>query len=148
MDADASCLVQINGGDIILDSGGDGIDSNGAVEMTGGSVVVYGPTSGGDGSLDYGTTASITGGKIIALGSKGMAVSFTSGTQPFALVDISGSDGDSVTVSDVDGEKLISTTAAKNFETAVVSCSTMSEGTSYTITSGKSSATFTATTGA
>lgn len=147
MDADGSCLIQINGGEITLDSGGDGIDSNGSVEVNGGNITVYGPTSGGDGALDYGTTASISGGTVIALGSKGMAASFTGGSQPYALVDISGNGGDSVTVSGPSGKKLLSTTATKSFETAVVSCSAMSAGNSYTITSGKSSATFTATAG-
>ena len=37
----------------MLDSVGDAIDSNGSVEITGGVVLVNGPSSDGDGAFDY-----------------------------------------------------------------------------------------------
>ena len=146
LDADSSCLIQINGGTITLDAQGDGIDSNGSIELNGGEVVVYGPTSGGDGALDYGTNATVNGGSIIALGSSGMAESFTSGGQAFALVSASGSAGDKVTVTDESGNTLLETKAAKDFECAVVSTTSMTEGSSYTISVAGSSTTFSAST--
>ena len=146
LDADSSCLIQINGGTITLDAQGDGIDSNGSIELNGGEVVVYGPTSGGDGALDYGTNATVNGGSIIALGSSGMAESFTSGSQAFALVSASGSAGDKVTVTDESGNTLLETKAAKDFECAVVSTTSMTEGSSYTISVAGSSTTFSAST--
>ena len=33
---DENCLIQINGGYFVLDAQGDGVDSNGSVEITGG----------------------------------------------------------------------------------------------------------------
>ena len=146
MDADASCLIQINGGTITLNAQGDGIDSNGAIEVNGGDIVVYGPTSGGDGALDYGTSATVNGGSVIALGASGMAESFTDGSQAFALVNASGSKGDKVEVVDEDGKALVSTTAAKSYETAVISCSGMSEGKRYTLKTGSDTTKFTAST--
>ena len=41
---------------------GDGLDSNGSITMSGGTVLVDGPTSSGDGALDCDYTANITGG--------------------------------------------------------------------------------------
>ena len=144
MDADSSCLVQINGGSITLDAQGDGIDSNGSLEVCGGKLIIFGPTSGGDGALDYGTTATITGGSVIALGSSGMAQSFSSGSQAFAMVSASGSAGDKVVVLDSSGKKIASVKAVKDFDCAVVSTTTMSDGTSYTLKVAGKSTSFTA----
>lgn len=45
--------------------------------MTGGTVLVDGPTSNGDGALDYDHTATITGGTLVAAGSSGMVQAIT-----------------------------------------------------------------------
>lgn len=79
--ADENCLIQLNGGTVVLDAQGDGVDSNGNVELTGGTLLVNGPSSDGDGAFDYDGTATISGGTVIMAGSIGMAQSFTGGTQ-------------------------------------------------------------------
>ncbi|MGN0072550.1 MAG: carbohydrate-binding domain-containing protein, partial [Coriobacteriales bacterium] len=144
MDVDESCLVQINGGSVTLDAEGDGIDSNGALEITGGTVVVYGPTGSGNGALDYGSTATVTGGTVIALGSSGMAQSFSSGDQAFALVSASGIAGSKVAVTDGSGVVLAQTTSAKSFQCALVSAPGMTSGQTYTLTVSGTSTEFTA----
>ena len=68
MDADESCSLTISGGNIHINAGGDGIDSNGTFTMTGGTVFVEGPESNGDSALDYGISATITGGSFLAIG--------------------------------------------------------------------------------
>ena len=45
--------LTINGGYIAVDALGDGIDINGTVEMTGGIVLVNGPTANNNGALDH-----------------------------------------------------------------------------------------------
>jgi len=65
--------LNINGGYITVDASGDGLDANGSIIMTGGTVVVSGPTNNGNGSLDYDGTYVISGGLLIAAGSSGMA---------------------------------------------------------------------------
>ena len=84
--SDSNCLIQINGGKVVLDSQGDGVDSNGNVEIDGGTLLVNGPSSDGDGAFDYDGEATISGGTVLMAGAVGMAQSFTSGTQAFALV--------------------------------------------------------------
>ncbi|MGN0077166.1 MAG: carbohydrate-binding domain-containing protein [Coriobacteriales bacterium] len=144
MDVDESCLIQINGGSVTVDAQGDGIDSNGALEITGGTVVVYGPTGSGNGALDYGGSATITGGTVIALGTAAMAQSFTGGEQAFALVSASGSAGSTVSVADGGGKVLAQTTAAKSFQCALVSAPGMVSGQSYTLSVAGASTSFTA----
>lgn len=74
MGANASedCLIQINGGVVTINAGGDAVDSNGYVEVTGGELV--GASSGaGDSALDYEYGATVTGGTVILAGGVGMA---------------------------------------------------------------------------
>lgn len=65
--------LYINGGVVVVDADGDGIDVNGAIEMTGGVVIVNGPTENMNGALDYDAGFTISGGVLAAAGSAGMA---------------------------------------------------------------------------
>ncbi len=56
---------------------GDGIDANGTLEISGGYIVVTGPTQGDTSTLDYDKTGVITGGTFIGTGASGMAQSFS-----------------------------------------------------------------------
>lgn len=118
---------------------GDGIDSNGSIYITGGLVIIEGPTTSGNGALDKGDGSdcvlSITGGTVLALGTSDMAVNFDNGSQCAALVSIPVSAGDAVTVDDGSD---FSFTASKSFSCAVYSSESLSQGSSYTLTSGSS----------
>ena len=133
---DENCLIQINGGYTVLDAAGDGVDSNGYVEVTGGVLLVNGPTSGGDGAFDYDLTATVTGGTVLMVGSTGMAQNFTSGEQPFAFAAVSGNAGDNVAVVDADGTVAASLTAAKQFGMVLVSSPALEEGGTYSLVVG------------
>lgn len=67
-----SHAITITGGYIYVNASGDGVDSNSTWEMSGGTLLVCGPTSGGDGSLDANSNMTYTGGTLLALSSKGM----------------------------------------------------------------------------
>jgi len=67
--------LEITGGYVYVNADGDGLDSNGDIKMTGGTVIICGPTNDGNGALDSGdnqNTIIVTGGTLIALGSTGM----------------------------------------------------------------------------
>ena len=63
----------ITGGYIYIDSQGDGIDSNGDIYMSGGTLIISGPTSPMDGAIDYNGDFYIDGGLLFAAGAAGMA---------------------------------------------------------------------------
>lgn len=63
----------ISGGFVYINSQGDGIDSNGDIYMSGGTLIVSGPVSDGDGAIDYNGDFYMDGGILFAAGSKGMA---------------------------------------------------------------------------
>ena len=131
--SDSNCLIQINGGTVVLDSQGDGVDSNGNVEINGGTLLVNGPSSDGDGAFDYDGEATISGGTVLMAGAVGMAQSFTSGTQAFALVQASGSAGSVIEATDADGNVIATLTATRAFGCVLVSGAGVSDGDTITV---------------
>lgn len=130
--------ILISGGKLTVNVSGDGIDSNGDLTITGGEVYASGPTSDGDGALDYAGTGTITGGILIAAGSSGMAQSLSSDAQGVMLLMLSGaqSAGSAVTVKDADGTVLASFTPEKSYTSVVISAPGMESGGTYTVECG------------
>lgn len=140
--ASTDAELKISGGTVYVNASGDGLDSNGSLYVSGGTVIVEGPTGNDNGALDIGDSsdcvASITGGVVLAIGSTGMAVNFNDGTQCAGLAALSGAQGTTITVEDGSG---FSFTTTKNFECVVYSSPDMAQGNSYTVTTGSASAT-------
>ena len=136
-DSDASCVICITGGKVIVIAQGDGIDSNGTLEITGGEIYVSGPDNSGNGALDYGISGTISGGTIVAAGAAGMAESFSSDSaQAFITQSVSGNAGDKVILQDKSGTELLSYTPTKAYANLVISCPEMEKGEVYTLTVG------------
>ena len=76
-----SSAITITDGTIQMLAGGDGLDSNGSIEMTGGTVVVC-STGGGDGALDYESSFTLDGGILFAASAGNMAANPSSPNQP------------------------------------------------------------------
>lgn len=134
--SDSDCLIEVNGGYTVVDAAGDGIDSNGNFSMTGGVLLVCGPTDGANGAFDYDLEATISGGTFVMVGSTGMAQNFTNGSQPFSFNAVSGQAGQSVAVTDEAGTVVASFTPQKAFGMVLVSSPAFAEGGTYTLTVG------------
>ena len=146
MDADNDAYILITGGTININANGDGMDSNGCIGITGGSVYVLGSSDNGNGAMDYGICAAITGGEIVAVGGSGMAQGFgDESTQCSALVNFDEwiDAGETITLTDSDGKEVLSYKADKKFNSVVISTSDMKQGDNYTLTVGDQSSTFT-----
>lgn len=146
MDADSDAYILITGGTININADGDGIDSNGCIGITGGSVYVLGSSDNGNGAMDYGICAAITGGEIVAVGGSGMAQGFgDESTQCSALVNFDEwvDAGETITLTDSDGKEVLSYRVDKKFNSVVISTSDMKQGDNYTLTVGDQSSTFT-----
>lgn len=148
MGANASedCLIQINGGVVTINAGGDAVDSNGYVEVTGGELV--GASSGaGDSALDYEYGATVTGGTVILAGGVGMAETFSEGsTQPFALVSLNGSANTELSVESESGEVLARCTVPVSFQCVTLSVPGLAEGATSKLVAGDATTDFTAST--
>lgn len=140
----ASSYIQISGGIIYVDASGDGLDSNGNLYLEGGTVYISGPTSGADGALDYDGSATVTGGTFIATGSSGMVQGFSdTSTQCSILYNFSTSlSGAAVTLTDADGNTLVSWTPEKQYSSVVISAPGLKQGDTYTLTAGSVTTSF------
>ena len=134
--------VLISGGYLLVNATGDGLDSNGTFAITGGIVLVSGPTNDGNGALDYGSGASVTGGTLIALGSSGMATGFTQAENQGALLYNFSSQtaGTPFAVCDSEGKVLASFTPKKSYNSAVVTTPQMVQDGTYTLVVGGTTA--------
>ena len=141
--ANEDAYIRITDGYLYVDASGDGLDSNGNLYIDGGTILVNGPTSGGDGALDYDGTAEITGGTIIAAGSAGMAQGFSeSSTQNSMLVYYSEvqSANTLLNLSDADGNTIVSFAPSKDYQTVVISTPDLKSDTTYALSSGGTAA--------
>lgn len=142
--SDGSTIV-ITGGTLIANAGGDGIDSNGTIAISGGCVFVDGPTNSGNGGMDYAESATITGGTVFVLGASGMAQGFSAADGQGAIAgNVSAqAAGTTITISDEKGNVLASYTSQKQFSHIVVSAPGMEKDGTYTLNIGGQTATVT-----
>lgn len=139
-----NAFISISGGEIYINANGDGIDSNGNLTVSGGTTIVEGPTSGGDGALDYDGSGTITGGTIIAIGSSEMAMNFSSATQGSILVNVGNQNAKTtIILKDSEGNQIVSLTTTKSYSSVVISPPLLLQGQSYVLSVGSSSQTIT-----
>ena len=67
-----NCYITISGGELEINVGEDGLDSNGDITLSGGKVIVYGASTGADQPIDQDGIFKITEGTLFAAGSKEM----------------------------------------------------------------------------
>lgn len=133
--------IEINGGCTYILAGGDGADSNGNLTINGGELYIDGPSDNGNAAIDYGenATAAINGGTVVAVGSSGMLESLDSSSEQGIIMTAvaSGISGDEIKLMDSDGNELVSFTAAKAYDSVVISTEKLSEGETYTLVTGE-----------
>ena len=133
----SECFIIITGGNITVNSGGDGIDSNGSALMTGGTLIVHGPVRSGDGALDTDGGFIVKGGLLIAAGAAGMTQApGNASTQYSAAITFRQvkSAGTRVLVQDASGRTIADYTSAKTFQSFIVSASGLSSAQQYSVT--------------
>ncbi len=130
--------ILITGGVINIDAGGDGVDSNGNIHISGGETYVSGPILDKDGALDYTGIAEITGGLFAAAGSSGMAMNFTEdSTQCAILVFADSMQNGAAVLIDTDGNELFRFTPAKEYSSIVISIPQIEKNGTYTVNLGE-----------
>lgn len=134
--------LRINGGFLTVNADGDGLDSNGSITMTGGTVIVNGPTASGNGALDYDGTFVISGGYLIAAGSSGMAQGTSDTSTQNTLVMTfpeTQKAGTLIHVQDSKGNNIVTFAPAKNYQNVVISSPNLTKDGSYVVYSGGTS---------
>lgn len=128
--------ISISGGTIIVNADGDGLDSNGSILITGGTVIVHGPTSGRDAALDADSGIIIQGGTVFASSTLGMVETPSTNSTQYVLSfaqNTSISAGSTITITDSNGDELLSVTTKKTCQSIIVSLPDFENGKSYSI---------------
>ncbi|HTG71911.1 MAG TPA: carbohydrate-binding domain-containing protein [Candidatus Udaeobacter sp.] len=134
--------LYINGGYVAVDAAGDGLDSNGSIYMTEGTVIVNGPTANNNGALDYDGVFEISGGLLIAAGSAGMAEAPSEqSTQNSILMQYSAAQqaGSLISLQDSSGKTIATFAPKKEYQAVVISSPKLNKDSTYTLYSGGAS---------
>jgi len=134
--------LTITGGYVAVDALGDGIDSNGPIDMSDGVVLINGPTGNMNGALDYMGSFTITGGLLVAAGSSGMAQAPSeSSTQHSVIVNFPSvmAAGTLVHMEAAVGQGVLTFAPVKDYQSIVVSSPELANGETYAIYVGGSS---------
>ena len=129
--------INIAGGTVTVNANGDGIDSNGTATLSGGTLIVNGPFTGGNASLDTNGDLLLNGATVTA-GNAGDMFEAPSTNSTSGYVKISNvsnlSAGTTVQVADSSGN-VVANYKVTNSNTALilVSSSKITKGQSYTV---------------
>ncbi|MDD3413937.1 MAG: carbohydrate-binding domain-containing protein [Lachnospiraceae bacterium] len=131
--------IVVNGGTVTVNAGGDGLDSNGHIQITGGNIIVSGSTNGGNSALDYNGTFDITGGTLLAYGNSEMSEKPSDiSTQAFVSTkfetDIAAST--TVEITDEEGNILHTLETMKSMNDIVISSPRILAGSTYQVNAG------------
>jgi uncharacterized membrane protein YgcG len=139
-------VLRITGGTVVVDAGGDGLDSNGDIYFEGGTIYVSGPSSDWDAPIDYGEGSSqwvVTGGIIMAAGYSGMAespdVEDNSQCSIYYQLDDYAEDGETAVLTDANGNVLVQYSFVHGYNVVIVSSPDLEVGQTYTLTVGDQS---------
>lgn len=137
--------IVISDGTLNITASGDGIDANGTLEISGGYTIVCGPTQGDTATLDYDVSGVITGGTFIGTGASAMAQTFSDSEQGVIAVNASNqSAGTSISLTDSDGNVILTYEPALDFAVVILSSPEIVSGETYTLAVGSLSKEFTA----
>ena len=130
--------IVISGGTLYVNASGDGLDANGTIEISGGYTTVVGPTQGDTATLDYDTTATITGGTFVGTGaSSGMVQTFSGGDQGVITASVGNqSAATPVVISDSDANVLLSFEPQMSYGLVIYSSPEVVSGETYTVSAG------------
>lgn len=143
--ADESAFIEINGGNLAIQACGDGIDSNGTLQITDGTVIVSCPTVGDTAALDFSGTGTISGGTFIGTGAVQMAQTFDVSEQGVVTVSIDEQPaGSAVVLTDSNGNVMFSHEPEQPYTFIILSSPDLISGDSYTLNAGSVSEAVTA----
>lgn len=139
--------IHISGGSVTVtnDTGNDadGLDSNGDIVISGGTVRVSLVNSGSNNALDYGSESggvmTISSGTVVACGSYNMAEGFDASSEQCSIlynIASGAAAGTTVSLEDSQGNVLLSYEAPNSFSSVTLSTPEMKLGESYLVVIG------------
>lgn len=136
-------MLKITGGYIVSNvSQGDGIDSNGNFEMTGGTLIVHGPQSQPEVGMDVNGSSTISGGFIVITGpNSNMTEAMSTASAQNSVLFKTNSYLSATTlfhIGDADGKELLTFKPIRNYATVLFSSGNLKTGVTYSVYTGGS----------
>lgn len=127
--------IIISGGTITVDASGDGLDSNGTIYVTGGTLIVYGPTTGADAGLDADGGILIDGGNVFVASSKEMLEIPASNSKSNVLVYGVNTvqAGSEIILTNADGGEMVRITLKKQAQAIILSTPELATNGTYSL---------------
>lgn len=126
-------FIRITGGTLDIVGGADGIDSNGHIQLEGGTVTVNGSSMGAEGALEMEGDFTVTGGEFIAAGS--VYTPAADSTQPTILLSYTSEQpsGSTVAVKDSSGNTILEHTSKTAFSASGFTSAAFKIGETYSV---------------
>ena len=127
--------IIISGGTITVDASGDGLDSNGTIYVSGGTLIVYGPTTGADTGLDADGGILIDGGNVFVASSKEMleipATNSKSNVLVYGVNTVPA--GSEIILTNADGGEMVRITLKKQAQAIILSTPELATNGTYSL---------------
>lgn len=127
--------IIISGGTITVDASGDGLDSNGTIYVSGGTLIVYGPTTGADTGLDADGGILIDGGNVFVATTKEMLEIPASNSKSNVLVYGVNTvpAGSEIILTNADGGEMVRITLKKQAQAIILSTPELATNGTYSL---------------
>lgn len=127
--------IIISGGTITVDASGDGLDSNGTIYVSGGTLIVYGPTTGADTGLDADGGILIDGGNVFVATTKEMIEIPASNSKSNVLVYGVNTvpAGSEIILTNADGGEMVRITLKKQAQAIILSTPALATNGTYSL---------------
>lgn len=136
-------MMRFNGGTVVVNTtGGDGLDSNGNVEVNDGTIIVHGPPSNPEVGLDYNGTCNVNGGFMVISGpNSNMTQAPSNSSVQYSIKATTNTNLSSTTlfhIQDASGNDVVTFQPVRNYSSIVFSSSALQSGATYSIYTGGS----------
>lgn len=138
--SDGSFLNLFGGNIYVNASGGDGLDSNGNIVITGGTIVVHGPQSSPEVGMDYNGTCNVSGGLLVISGTNSNMTQATSASSSQYCIKATTTQSVSAStifhVQDASGNNLVTFKPIRSYYSIIFTSPELKSGASYSIYTG------------
>lgn len=126
----SSASITINGGILWVKAGGDGLDSNAKITISGGNLLVIGSAEGKDGALDGDQGIIINGGNVVALGTAALVAPEATSAQKSLSVELTETvkTGSTVYIRNRTTERVFNFKTEGDFSTLIFSSPSLTAG--------------------
>ncbi len=138
---DDGSLLTISGGYVVVNTtGGDGLDGNGDILFTGGTIIVHGPPNDPEVGMDYNGSCSMDAGFLVMSGPASFMLQAPSNSSDQYCLKITSNQTLTSSklfhIQDASGNDIVTFQPVRNYRSVIFSSSALQNGATYSIYTG------------